>query len=203
MPLNDQIDLGLKREAFVNGTGIHTTVGIGSVPTVAASYVTAAEYGSGGAHRTVLTVTLLPIVTADFTTDGAGGSLQIYDFPKGYILIQSGSQAWDLITTTGVGIEDDTVCDIGVGSTAYADDTATLSGTAEDIINKDDLTFSAVTITDEQILELTGGAIDGTSTAVNAFLNLAAEAASAEPGVGGVTFTGTIIIDWVNYGFFA
>jgi len=173
----------------------------GSVPTAVSDYVTAVEYGDGRHHCTVLTIASLAISTTDNGTAGHAGGTKIYDFPKGYIQIDGGSQNITLMTADGTGIPNDAVLDIGVGSTVAATDVETLSGTNEDIINKDDITLSsALSAANQMVAEVTGGGIDGTSTAVDAYLNVAGTAATCDAD-GTLTISGTITIYWKNHGY--
>lgn len=201
MPIETKQYHGPANEVQMDDTGIMTTSGVGSVPAAVASYVEAVEYGDGQHHRTVLKLSALSISTVDNGTDGHAGSVKLYDFPQGYVHIKGGAQAYTAITVDGTGLPDDVVLDIAVGSTAAGTDMETLSGTAEDILTKDDITLSSsVTATNQFQQETTGGGIDGTSTAVDAYLNIAATAATADDD-GTIVLTGELVIDWVNYGY--
>ena len=200
MPIETKIDMGPARENWIDDGGIGTTVGIGSVPTAVASYVVAEEYGIGEIHVTKLTFSALSIATVDNGTGGHAGGSKVYDFPLGYIQILGGAQAWSLLTADGTGIVNDTVIDVGIGSTVAGTADETLSGTNENIINEKSLTLSsAVTATAQIIGEATGGVIDGSATAVDAYLNVACTAATADAD-GTLACTGTVWMVWLNYG---
>ena len=201
MTLNTKHDFGPNRELNIEkNKGLITTLGLGAVPTAVASYVTAEEYGDGTNHRTVLTFDALPVTTVDNGTAGNGGGTKIYDFPQGYIQVIGGAQNWDTVLADGTGILADTAIDIAVGSTVADSTMDVLSGTAEDIVNKLDKTLSAISAVDQFVAEVTGGGIDGTSTAVDAYLNLTGTEGTADAD-GTLTLSGTIDIVWLNHGY--
>jgi hypothetical protein len=193
--------LGPDNEHLFDDEGQKTIIGIGAVAAAVADYVTVTEFGNGAYHRTVLDIAALPIETVDNGTAGHAGGTKLYDFPKGYLHILSGVQKWDLLTADGTGIPNDAELDIAVGSTVATTDMGALSGTAENIVNKDDITLSSsVSATDQLQAEVTGGGVDGSATASDAYLNLAGTAATCDAN-GVLTVTGTIEIVWVNLGY--
>lgn len=163
--------------------------------------LTVTEMGDGAQHRTVFTFDAYALATLDNGTAGSGGGAKIYDFPLGYIVIDGCSQNWDLITVDGTGLPGDVEFDIGVGTTVATSAMASLTTTTQDIIPKDDLTMSssvsAVNINHWSLS--TGQFIDGSSTAKDAYLNLAATVATADAN-GTIVLTGTIVINWHSLG---
>ncbi len=154
------------------------------------------EYGDGVNHVTVFKFTNFVLSTVDNGTGGHAGSQKLYDFPAGYIQILAGSQNWDSLVVDGTGLPNDSVVDIGVGSTAVGTDQEALSGVDEDLVNKDDVTFSSsLSALSQFIAETTGANFDGRSTAKDAYLNVAATAATAD-GDGTITLNGEIVIVW-------
>jgi hypothetical protein len=199
MTLGTEHKLGKANEyAFPTTVGEKCTIGAGSVPTALAAYVTAVEYGNGIFHRTVFTLTALPIATVDNGTAGHAGTTKIYDFPKGYIRISGGVHKYTLLTVDGTGLTNAAAISLGVGSTAAGTDMVSLTGTAQNIVTADAITFStATTGTNQTQGNVTVAGLDGSSTAADAILNVACSAATAASD-GVLTLTGTIIVDWSN-----
>jgi hypothetical protein len=201
MPLNDTTGLGLNNELTITPDGVETSVNIGSVPAAIADYVVATEYGDGTFHRTVLTVTGLVVSTVDNGTAGHAGAVQVYDFPKGYVRIEGGVMKWTNMVVDGTGLPNNSEIDIGIGSTAAGTDMVSLSGTTQDIVTKDDITFSTLTAATNQTQgNVTVAALDGSATAKDAYINVAASAATGTAD-GTLTLTGTVVIDWTNLGY--
>lgn len=207
MPNRNEVNRIINKESrTIQGTQTFaaapkTSAGIGSVPSGVASYVTAAEYGDGSYHKTVLTLTALPISTLDNGTAGHGGGSQIYDFPKGLVAIHGSSMSFSSITVDGTGLPDDSEIDLAVGTTVATSAMVSLTGTTADICSKDDITLSSSVSATHQFQGTVSGGhnIDGSSTAKDAYLNVAATAATADAN-GTITLTGTITIVWSNIG---
>lgn len=110
------------REPFGAGPG-DTTVNVG----VAGTSCTAAEYGDGTHHRTVITITNLTMITPVGATNLASGKL-IYTLPDGAIVtkaeyINIALTCADAICTTDTPV-------LGLGTTIGTGAVAVLSGTA-------------------------------------------------------------------------
>jgi hypothetical protein len=175
------------------------TVGAGTVPASVSGTISATEYGDGAFHKTVLTLTAVPVTMRDTEQ---GGGVKIYGFPLGYTqrLGASGTIAVtttsELATTLNTGV----TCNWGVGSTTQAN--ATVATTEQDFVNVTAFTASATV--DVAGADATGvgvgvlAALDGTSTAVDAFLNLAVAGATDIDADATVTVSGTINIAWMN-----
>jgi hypothetical protein len=175
------------------------TVGAGTVPAAVSGTVSAAEYGDGVFHKTVLTLTAVPVTMRDVEQ---GGGVQIYDFPVGYIQ-RLGASGTIAVTTTSVladTLNTGVTCNWGVGSVTQAN--ATVATTEQDFVNVTAFTASATI--DVAGADATGvgvgvlAALDGTSTAVDAFLNLAVAGATDIDADATVTVSGTINIAWMN-----
>lgn len=108
------------REPF--GTGPGTTTNVGT----AGTNVTAAEYGSGSFHKTVLTLSNVTLLSTTAAAK-AGGAL-IYTLPAGAVVTKSESISIALTATLGVDTTDTPV--IGIGTTIGAGSVAVLTGTA-------------------------------------------------------------------------
>lgn len=173
-----------------------TTSGNGAVN---GATVAATEGGDGIVHVTTLTFTATPITMRDTEQ---GGGVKVYDFPAGRILIL-GSKGTVAVTTTSIlanTLNASKTCNWGVGSVTQAN--ATLATTEQDIVNVGAFTSSAT-------INVAGAAansygvltpLDGTSTAIDAFLNLAVAGADDIDGDATVTVTGTVAISWINLG---
>ena len=170
------------------------------------STVTAAEYFDGTVHKTVLTLTATPItITDDAGVAQYGGAGKIYDFPAGNIAFIGTTVTGNLtLGTTGTIINTYTGV-VSVGS-ATATTGATLVSTEADIMQSNAITQAAAKVAavaaKSKATQLTESAIthiDGTATAVDAYLNFAiADDVTHTSGTG--TFTGTVTISWINTG---
>jgi len=175
------------------------TAGAGSVPAAMAPYVTVAEYGDGVFHQTVFTLAAVPVTMRDTEQ---GGGVKIYDFPVGRIF-RMGATGTIAVTTTSVladTLNAGSTCNWGVGSTTQAN--ATLATTEQDFVNVTAFTSSATV--DVAGADATGvgasvlASLDGTSAAVDAYLNLAVAGATDIDADATVTVSGTVKITWVN-----
>lgn len=178
-----------------------STSGIGSVPSAVSAYVTAAEYGSGDTHKTILTIDALPISTTDNGTAGHGGGSQVYDFPQGYLIIAGSSMAWDTITSDGTGLPNDSALELGLGTTAATSAMASLTGTTEDLIAGDGFTLSSSlsAVNRYKATVSAGNIIDGSVTAKDAYLNVACSVATADAD-GTLTVSGEVTVIWQSLG---
>jgi hypothetical protein len=175
------------------------TVGAGVVPIAVSGTVSAAEYGDGTFHQTVLTLTDVPVTMRDTEQ---GGGVQIYDFPLGSIQ-RLGAAGTIAVTTTSIladTLNTGVTCNWGIGSVTQSN--ATVVTTEQDFVN--DTAFTASATIDVAGADATGvgvgvlAALDGTSTAVNAFLNLAVAGATDIDADATVTVSGEIKMTWVN-----
>lgn len=175
-------------------------VGAAGTP-VALDGVTVLEFGDAAMHKTVFLFDAYSLATLDNGTAGSGGGVKLYDFPQGVIRMYGSSQNWELLTIDGTGLPNDVEVDIGVGTTLATSAMGSLTTTTQDIVPKDDITFSSSVSAEHQFLfSVSGGKyLDGSATAKDAYLNLAATAATAD-GNGTIAFTGTVEILWSDFG---
>ena len=173
--------------------------GAGSVPATMAPYVTVAEYGDGVFHQTVFTLAAIPLTVRDTQQ---GGGVKIYDFPLGRIM-RIGATGTVAMTTTSVladTLNTAVTCNWGVGSTTQA--SATLATTEQDFVQVTAITASATINVAGADATGVGAAVlaslDGTSTAVDAFLNAAVAGATDIDADATVTISGTVKITWIN-----
>lgn len=167
--------------------------------------VSCTHYGNGIYNKTVLTCTATPISISDDAGVAQYGGVKVYDFPAGLIKIDGAVidgavtlGTTGTITTTWAG-------GIALG-TATATTGATLTGTEANIMPEVDVaaaTASVATVDSVSVataLTESGARwLDGTSTAIDMYLNLVVDDhASHTAGTG--SFTGTITFYWVNIG---
>lgn len=173
--------------------------GSGTLPAAATPYVSVEEYGDGVFHQSVFTVTALPITMRDTEQ---GGGFQIYDFPLGRIT-SLGATATIAVTTTSElssTLNTGVTCNYGVGSVTQSN--ATVATTEQDLVNVTAFTSSATI--DVAGADATGvgvgvlASLDGTSTAKDAFINLAVAGATDIDADATVTVTGTVTLTWIN-----
>jgi len=136
-----------------------TSAGVGAK---AGGTVTVVEQGSGGIHKTVLTLTTTPVTLTDYAGDGASVALKLYDFPAGNIVSLGASINADL-TLSETWWVDDKPGDVGLGTVATAVGTA-LTGTTQNIIASTATTAAAQVVPlDTQSTGMgTSGAAGGT-----------------------------------------
>ncbi len=124
--------------------------------------VTVVEQGSGGIHKTILTLTGTPIVLTDDPGNGAYVGLKLYDFPAGNIVSLGASINADL-TLSETWWVDNKDGDVGLGTVATAVGTA-LTGTTQNLIATTATTSAAqVSALDTQSTDIgVSGAAGGT-----------------------------------------
>jgi hypothetical protein len=168
-----------------------TSVSVGT----AGTGVTAVEYGDGAVHKTVLTLTLTGANDIDFT-DGADATIgvKLYDFPQGFLTVLS--TVANLSSTTDAGMLD--AYELALGSADGSGADVDISGTDEDFM-------AGIAVTNGEAQAAQGyqlGALvlDGHTTAVDLYLNVAQADAGIDVTNGTVAITGTITIVWINNG---
>lgn len=169
--------------------------------TVPAASITAGETVSDtetGLNKTVLTFTNVSVATTDATTNGAYGTLEIYNFPAGLIFNAAGSanltiaRVGTTITTTAA-----VVAAVGTVAATAGD---TLTSTEADILPSYAATLSAGAGVVKSLSTATESTFkDGTTTAKKAYLNFAMPDAGST-GNGALTVNGTITLLWMNGG---
>jgi hypothetical protein len=165
------------------------------------SAVVAAEFGTGVMRRTVLALTDLLIPVADAN---AFASQKIYDFPEGRILVHgvTANLRWGVTTTRASTINDNAALDYSLGTAAEAADT-TLDSTQANLLAKQDVTLSGA---GSAYTALAGAALaaaaqfDGTTTPVDAYLNVSFPTTTDIDGDGTLKVSGTITITWSPLG---
>lgn len=173
-----------------------------AVGTVAGTGVTVVESGSGILNKTVLTFTDVDVALTDNAGTVAYGGLKVYDFPAGAILILGAVADLDL-TKSSAGVNADWDGDFGVGTVTAGNNNA-LATTEQNIIptTATPQAVAGVTTANGQSTATENAVIDGTSTAVDAYLNILVDDADHD-----VTSTpcniivnGTLTLHWINLG---
>lgn len=164
--------------------------------------VTVAEGPTYGIlHRTVLTLADVSITMTDHAAAGCHGSLKVYDFPVG--LIQVLGAVTDLTTLAGAGGIVDGAALIGsLGSATAGIDNEALTTTEADIVPSTAGTLVAGAGTLKGVstaATMAAGVFDGTSTALDMFLNLVVPNADSSAN-DTVKVNGTITVTWINHG---
>ena len=181
---------------ILSGPSIYSTPG--TVPTAATTAGVTTADTETGMNKTVLTLTNVSVATTDATTNGAHGSLEVYDFPAG--LIFTAAATCNLtIARVGTGLTTTSAVVASVGSvTAGADDT--LTSTEADIIPSTASTLtSGAGVTKGKSTASEATFKDGTTTAVKAFLNFATIDAGSTAN-DALLVNGTITLLWMNAG---
>lgn len=178
-------------------TSPQTVVGIGAKN---GATVTAVEYGNEVVHRTVLTLAATVVSVSDAN---AYGSVKIYDFPEGRIQILgcTGSIQWAVTSDRTTTINNSAGLAWSLGSAAASN--TSLTSTMVDMLPSTSKTLSVAGSglnTASTAALSTTGQIDGTATAVDAYLNCAFGTGTDIDGDGTLTATGTITITWINVG---
>ena len=163
------------------------------------STVGSAETGSI-IHQTKLTLTATPITMRDTEQ---GGGVKIYDFPEGRILFLGATGTMGFTTTSAIAstLNSGVACNWGVGTVTQS--STTIATTEQNIIPAKawnaGTTINVANASTSNALAASAQ-IDGTATAVDAFLNLSCAGATDIDGDATVTCTGTVTITWVNLG---
>lgn len=154
-------------------------------------------------HRTVFTLTALPLTLADATV---GAGVKIYDFPEGVITI---IDAWGSVAETTTSALASTLntgitYNWGVGTTTQA--SATLATTEQDIVTVTNGTASATInvagAASAAVRTAAPASFDGHTTAKSAFFNVAVATNTDIDGDATTTWTGTITVLWTWNGDF-
>lgn len=170
---------------------------VGTIPSATAALgVSKKEYGNGILRQTVFTLSGTVVTWVDNGASGGYGSLQLLDFPEGHIAVLGAVSDFTALTAgAGIGATGAVLHSLGTAAEATG---ATLDSTQADILPSTSLTLvgstGAVGGTNTALL-----LSDGTATAKDLFLNLAANATDSTAN-STVTITGTITVTWALLG---
>jgi hypothetical protein len=161
------------------------------------------ESGFGNFRTTTFTLSGVTMALTDEADTVAYSSLKIYDFPTGYIYIQS-AVADLTFTADAAGVDDGWAGDFGLGTAEAAADTS-LTENEDDI-----LPTTAVAAGASDKIGIAGGVstasehviFDGTTTAKDLYLNVLVDDVdhnvTATPT--NLTAAGTIVLNWIYMG---
>jgi len=179
---------------------------VGTVSTT--STITAVEKGDGAMHKTIITLTnavmtITEVDTASSAVDGAWGTLSLYAFPEGRIMILGAGMTFPTGSMTGsTGLLADCDFGIGLGTTARTQQADfEVGGTiaAEDNIIASINTFDLVGSSSASIEAETSVVptiVDGTASAAGIHLNFTAVQETDVTASGTLTISGTITVLW-------
>jgi len=211
--ISDDWNYSFRCSVFTAGTAVCTlnnlTTDIHALPGAglpSALGVTAIEQGDGVVHKTVLRIESLNVDVVSVTTGAGVGGSKVYDFPEGRILVL-GTMAYLTLAIPTASQADFTDAtpegDIGVGTVAPADaDGLGTDATDDNLSTATAFTMAAYTATPEVPSEASLQ-IDGTSTAVDMFVNMLVDAGDIDDDTTGeILVSGVIVCTWINLGDF-
>lgn len=170
---------------------------VGSCP-ISSTYAATKEMGIGFIQRTRITLSSFSITMTDEAGVVAYGGAKIYDMPVGNIKIL-GATADLTVTKSGAGINNDFDGDFAIG-TVTASNNASLSLTEQNVIPTTATPQASSGATTAKGINIADIApLDGTSTAIDLFLNFLIDDADQDGG-GALLVSGTILITWINLG---
>lgn len=179
-----------------------TAFSSGTLGAVNGATVSAAE-SAQALRRTVLTLAATPVTVSDTSV---GGGVKIYDFPEGRIVILGalGSLAFTTTSTLASTLNAGVTINWGVGSVITTTQASgTLTTTECDIIASTNATSSAtINVAGAVSNGVLAAAkfLDGTTTAIDANLNIGVAGATDIDGDATVTVAGTITLVWLLLG---
>lgn len=189
-------------ELLLKQSGVWVKVaGVAGVGAPTGTGVSVAEISDGITTKTVFTFSNFAIVGVDDTGVGGVAAVKIYDMPAGVIQFV-GSTADLALTKSSAGINDTWDGDFGVGTATGT--AATLATTEQNII--------PTTATPQAVAGATTATgfstatenanIDGTSTAVDVYLNILIDDADhdIDSTPANVIVNGTLTLVWRNLG---
>lgn len=169
--------------------------------------VVATEYGDAALHRTVLTLTDLPVSIVSVTTgNGVGGAL-IYQLAQGHIRFRGATAKLSLRIATAKQADFTDATpegDLGIGTVAPANaDALGTDATDDDICTATAFLCSAYADTSVNLPPEADLIKDGTTTAVAVYLNALVDAVDINDGVTTeILVSGTVVLTWQNLGDF-
>jgi hypothetical protein len=183
--------------AVANAVALADLVGVNLAGADNGATVTAAE-SAPKVHQTTLTLAATPLTLRN-TEQGAG--VKIYDFPLGRIVILDASGSVAMKTTSVIldTLNGAKTCNWGIGTVTQSN--AVLATTEQDIIQVANITSSATINVAGAVSAGVGTAmtlLDGSETAIDAFLNVSVPTADDIDANATVTLTGEVSFSWIN-----
>lgn len=181
-----------------------TGAGTAGSDSVAGSTVTVSEAGAGVVHQTTITLTSAVFALTDEAGVVAYSGVKLYDMPAGQIVFL-GAVADLAVTKSSAGVNADWDGDVGLGTTTAGNNNA-LATTEQNLIptTATPQAVAGVTTADckSTSTEIAPAVIDGTTTAMDVYLNFLVD--DADHDVTGTAanllVTGTVKITWINTG---
>jgi hypothetical protein len=174
--------------------------GNGIVPAAVAANIAAQELGNGVIHQTVLTLSEVAQAVVNGTEYQ---STEIYNFPAGRILMLgvTASLAQKTTSVLASSLNASSTGALAIGSAAASG--TTLNSTMANLLPSTAFTSSAtVNVAGSAVgAALAASAhLDGTSSAIKAYLNTAFATTDNVDGDATQTLSGTVTLTWINLG---
>lgn len=179
-----------------------TAASYAAVAAANAAYIAATHTG-GVVKQTKLVVTALPIALSDANV---GGGSQLLDFPEGRILILGGVASFSFTTTSTLAstLNASVTCNYGIGTVQTTTQASgTLATTQQDLIPTVNFTSSAtINVANTAVNKplAASAQFDGTTTAVDAYLNVGIALNTDIDGDATITATGTYTVTYILLG---
>jgi sucrose-6-phosphate hydrolase SacC (GH32 family) len=182
---------GYAKEVATFGAGGSTAAGTG---------VTVATVGAGAFNRETFTFVNTPVTLADAAGAIAYGGLNFADLPAGAIVVM-GATANLAVTKSAAGVNADWDGDFSIG-TVTASNNASLATTEANIIASTATPQAAAGATTAKGRSTAAVYLDGTSTAVELFLNFLVDDADHDvtTTATNLILNGTVTVLWANLG---
>lgn len=165
---------------------------VATIASAASAYAKIENAGIGPLRQIVLTITNIPLTTADNGASGTNGYVQLLDFPAGLVNILG------CVTDIDFTVSNSDANWLGSIGTVQAAADATLSSTEANIVPSTAADATSGTGTFNAVNTTAAILLDGTSTAVDVYLNAAS---STNPsGAPTVTASGTITLTYIMCG---
>lgn len=179
------------------------TVGVGTKEGSSATIkksIKVTEHGTAQLHHTSFVFSDTPLTLLD---TGEGLGMKMYTFPDGLISIigASSSTAMTVTSTLSSTLNSGSAVEMGVGSITRTGD---LTATEQNFLNVHSHTSSTtINVAGTEVGGIGIGVLaplDGTSTAIAAFLNFSVPTATDIDANATITLAGNIELFWVNLG---
>jgi len=183
-----------------NAQGSAVVVGAGAKNGANVSVI---ESGDKGMHISVFTFSNLAVSVVSVTTGNGVGGTKFYDFPEGYIRVLGCTADLSLDTDVDGDFTDATAeGDIGIGTVAPANaDALGTDATDDNLATAATITMSAYADASVVLAPEAALNIDGTTTPVDAFVNILIDAADIDDGVTTDLFvSGSVTLVWSMVG---
>lgn len=169
------------------------------------SEVVATELGDAAMHRTVLTLTDLPISVVSVTTGNGVGGTKVYDFPEGHLQVVgvTADLSISVASANQADFTDDAPeGDLGIGTAAPANaDALGTDSTDDDFATATAFTMASYADAEVLLPPEAQAAHDGSTTAIDMYVNALVDAADIDDDTTTeVLVSGTIVITWANLG---